>query len=74
MTGLPEERRRRPAARDAARSKKMLTTQGRTRRQYAPSMCGLTDAELGREAARLFRSGWSVWEIRAVLDLPLVIP
>lgn len=36
----------------------------------SPSRYGLTDEELWREAARLVESGWSLDEVRAVLEIP----
>lgn len=79
MPSPPDEQDGRP--RPGSARPKMVARSGCTRDQYArwccrqPAPCtfGLTDEELGREAARLFREGWSVDEIRAVLDLPTVI-
>jgi hypothetical protein len=39
----------------------------------APSRYGLTDEELWREAKRLVGAGWSLDEVRAVLQLPETI-
>lgn len=65
----PDKRRARPVC-TRPRSSKMYRRHDEYERDPTPNTFGLTDDELGREAARLFRAGWSADEIRAVLDLP----
>jgi hypothetical protein len=56
----------------------MTTRSGCIRSQYAPWCCqkeppstfGLSDEERWAEAQRLVAAGWSLDEVRAVLELP----